>query len=183
MHERVKQRLFEALLGKPLVGNAFRGSLVEAIIAEALEPDWRWCADGWGSFDFEGPNGIGLEIKQSAARQSWHTNDCKPCAPRFDIAERTGYWTDTSKWVERQGRAAAIYVFACHPIFDAAVADHRDHLQWEFYVVRESDLPAQNSIGLGGIRAIAKPVGFDDLLATVNACNKSIRGTSVDLTE
>jgi len=170
MHEEISRRLFDALVGKPIIGNAFRGTLVEAIIAEALEPTWRWCADGWGSFDFEGPNGIGLEIKQSAARQSWHTGDCKPCTPRFDIAERTGYWTDTSKWVERPGRAAAIYVFAYHPIFDAAVADHRDPLQWEFFVVPAKALPAQKSIGMAGVRSLAPPVGFDKLLTAVEAC-------------
>lgn len=175
MHEGVRHRLIEALIGRPVVSNAFRGTLAEAIIAEALEPTWRWCADGWASFDFEGPNGVGLEVKQSAARQSWHTENCKPCVPRFDIAERTGYWTDTSKWVERPGRAAAIYVFAYHPIFDAAVADHRDHEQWEFYVVPASALPVQKSIGLTAVRALAPPVRFGGLLAAVNTCHFALQ--------
>jgi hypothetical protein len=174
MHEGIKHRLIEALIGKPLVSNAFRGSLVEAIIAEAIEPKWRWCADGWGSFDFEGPNGIGLEIKQSAARQNWHTDTCKPCVPRFDIAERTGYWTDTSKWVDRPGRAAAIYIFAWHPLFDAAVADHREPEQWEFYVVPASALPSQKSIGLGMVRTLAKSVCFAALLAAVTECHSTV---------
>lgn len=150
MNKRIKNRLIHALIGRPLVSNAFRGTLVEAIIAEALEPAWRWCANGWGAYDFEGPNGVGLEVKQSAARQNWHTECCKPCVPRFDIAERTGRWVDDKTWVAGIGRAAGIYVFAFHPIFSAAEADHRVPEQWEFYVVAAARLPKQKSIGLLG---------------------------------
>jgi hypothetical protein len=164
----------EALLGRPLVSNAFRGTLLEAIIAEALEPDWRWCADGWGSFDFEGPNGVGLEVKQSATRQGWHDDSSKPCRARFDIAERTGFWDDKSKWVKSPGRAAAIYIFAHHPIFDPTLADHREPLQWDFYVVPAKALPMQKTIALSGVRSLAPSTGFDDLLGAVNACNWSL---------
>jgi len=174
MHKGIQQRLFAALLSKPLVSNAFRGTLVEAIVAEALEPQWRWCADGWGSFDFEGPHGIGLEVKQSAARQNWHDHSSKACVPRFDIAERTGYWDEKSKWFDAPGRAAAIYIFAHHPIFDAAVADHRETDQWDFYVVQARALPTQRSIGLGGIRTRADSVSFDHLLDAVTACHEII---------
>jgi hypothetical protein len=168
VQERIKHRLFEALVGKPLVSNAFRGALVEAIIAEALGPDWRWCADGWGSFDFEGPNGIGLEVKQSAARQGWHDESSKPCPARFDIAERTGFWDEKSKWVDAPGRAAAIYIFAHHPVFDPAVADHREPQQWQFYVVAARELPKlAKSIGISGVRRLATPVSFGSLAAAV----------------
>lgn len=177
MHDGIQQRLFNALLGKPLVSNAFRGTLVEAIVAEALEPQWRWCADGWGSFDFEGPGGIGLEIKQSAARQDWHDESCKACVPRFDIAERTGYWDDRSKWFDAPGRAASIYVFAHHPIFDPAIADHREPTQWDFYVVPAADLPPQKSIGLSAIRARTRAVRFRRLLEAVNTCYATMKPT------
>jgi hypothetical protein len=171
VQERIKQRLFEALVGKPLVSNAFRGTLVEAIIAEALDPEWRWCADGWGSFDFEGPNGIGLEVKQSAARQNWHDQSSKACPARFDIAERTGFWNEKSKWIDAPGRAAAIYIFAHHSVFDAAIADHRDPLQWDFYAARASALPAQKTIGLAGVLALAgvQKANFETLSTTVNS--------------
>lgn len=175
MRDRIKARLFDALVGKPLISNAFRGTLVEAIIAEALEPQWRWCADGWGAFDFEGPDGIGLEVKQSAARQSWHQATDKECLPRFDIAERIWQWRDNA-WHQEPGRAAVIYVFAHHPIFEPAVADHRDPEQWNFYVVPASSLPPQKSIGLNGIRALAEPVVHDALLDAVNRCHRSLAG-------
>lgn len=155
IRERITARLVNSLFGKPLVSNAIRGSLVEAIVAEALEPEWRWCADGWGPFDFEGPGGIGLEVKQSAARQAWHDVNSKACAAKFDIAERTGFWDEPSKWVERPGRAAAIYVFAHHPVFDPARADHRDPFQWDFYLAPASSLPTgRKSISLSGIREL-----------------------------
>lgn len=177
LQERISRRLFDALIGKPIIGNAFRGKLVEAMIAEALEPQWRWRADGWGSFDFEGPSGIGLEVKQSAARQDWHDDSSKACAARFDIRERLGYYDDKSQWFDAPGRAAAIYIFAHHPIVDRGVADHRDPTQWDFYVVPAKALPKQKTIGLAGVGARASPVRFSDLSAAVNACHASLQSS------
>ena len=166
MHAWLHDRLFNALLGEPLVGNAFRGTLVEAIVAEALASEWHWCADGWGSFDFVNADGLGLEVKQSAARQDWHDQDAKPCVCRFDIASRTGRW-DGALWVAEPGRSAALYVFAHHPVFNPALADHRDPEQWEFYVVPATELPAQRSLGLNGIRSLASAVSFGGLAEAV----------------
>jgi hypothetical protein len=149
-------RLLESLIGQPLVSNAFRGTLVEAMLSLEIEPIWRWCADGWGSFDFEGPSGIGLEVKQSAARQDWHDEASKPNPGRYDIAARTGRW-EGNDWVKAPGRAAAIYVFAWHPIFDPKLADHRDASQWEFYVAATHLLPNQKSIGLSGVSSLSLP--------------------------
>ncbi len=166
MDSALAHRLLQHLVGKPVVGNAFRGTLVEAILAGVLEPEWQWRADGWGSFDFEGPNGIGLEIKQSAARQDWHDETCKPAKGRFDIAARTGRW-DGKDWVTAPGRAASIYIFAWHPIFAPDVADHRDPDQWQFHVVPTGLLPAQKSIGLAGIQALAEPVDINVVKSAV----------------
>ena len=60
MDPELARRLLDALVGRPMVNNAFRGTLVEAMLAGALAPEWVWQADGWGSYDFEGPGGIGL---------------------------------------------------------------------------------------------------------------------------
>ena len=174
LQDRINQRLIDALVGKPIVSNAFRGTLVEAIIAEALEPQWRWRADGWGSFDFEGPEGAGLEVKQSAARQDWHDDGAKACSARFDIRERLGYYDEKSRWFDAPGRSAAIYVFAHHPIFDPKLADHRNPMQWDFYVVPANALPDQKSMGLTGIRSRGERVGFNDLLTAVTACHASL---------
>ena len=56
--------------GKPLVSNNFRTIIVEAILHHVLEPDWRWCWQDWGPWDFEHTDGTRLEVKQSAAKQS-----------------------------------------------------------------------------------------------------------------
>lgn len=165
--QSLRDRLFDALLGKPLVSNAFRGALVEAMIAETLEPEWRWCADGWGEVDFRGPEDVGLEVKQSAARQSWHDGASRPCQPRFDIAARTGYWGADGRWMESPGRNAAIYIFGWHPIFDPETADHRNVTQWQFFVVNAHALPEQKTIGLKAIRNLAQPCGVYGLLDAV----------------
>lgn len=162
----LQTRLFHALVGKPLVGNAFRGTLVEAMLSRVLEPEWRWCADGWGSFDFERADGLGLEVKQSAALQNWHLAGDNPNRGRFDIASRTGRW-EGAKWIAEPGRAAAIYVFAWHPETDFDVADHRDPAQWVFHVVPASALPEQKSIALSGIERLAKCVAIDEVAAAV----------------
>lgn len=162
MDPELARRLLDALVGRPMVNNAFRGTLVEAMLAGALAPEWVWQADGWGSYDFEGPGGIGLEVKQSAARQDWHEADSPPNRGRFDIAARTGLWMDKD-FIKRPGRAAAIYVFAWHPLTDPAIADHRDPGQWRFHVVPASALPPQKTIGLAGVEAMAPAIGIAEV--------------------
>lgn len=135
----IQRRVAEAAFGRPLVTNVLRGQVVEAVVAFALEPHWTWCAHDYAGWDFERSDGVRLEVKQSAARQSWATSDTpSPCS--FDIAERKGRW-EGSVWVAQPGRAAQVYIFAHHPIADAT-ADHRDPMQWEFYAVPATKLPA-----------------------------------------
>lgn len=110
--------------------------------------------------------GLRIQMKQSAARQSWHKGECRPPKPRFSIAEKTGRWEDGDRWVEERSRNAEIFFFAWHPLTDAT-ADHRDPDQWEFYVVLENALPKQGSISLVGIGQLTEPVGFADLSAAV----------------
>lgn len=168
MNPALQSRIVDALLGKPLVTNAFRGMLVEAMLAEVLEPEWRWCSGDWASYDFEHSDGRGLEVKQSAALQSWHADGAKPSSARFDIAARTGRY-EGSKWIAEPGRAAAIYVFAWHPFADFAIADHREPAQWQFFVVPSWALPEQKSIGLAGLRALSGAVAIGDVAAAVAA--------------
>lgn len=167
MRADLHDRLTKALLSKPLVVNSFRGTVVEAIVALALEPDWQWMADGWGEVDFRGPGGVGLEVKQSAALQNWHEPSSRPCTPRFDIRARLGFYDDKSQWQDRPGRSASIYVFAWNPVTDPAICDHRDPDQWEFYVISRDALPDQKSVGLAGVKTLAEPVRHNDLREAV----------------
>jgi hypothetical protein len=171
----VVQKVTQATFGGPLVTNVLRGHLVEAIIAMALEPDWEWCSGDYASWDFQCRNtGTRLEVKQSAAKQSWVLNPySKPSSPRFDIAARTGRWETDGVFVRERGRAAHVYIFAHHPLTDEG-ADHRDPMQWRFYVVAEKDLPTAKSIGLEPVKAISNQCVHSDLQSVVNSCQSSI---------
>ena len=71
----------------------------------ALEPEWEHCAGDWAAFDFrERRSGLRIQVKQSAARQSWHKDRCPPARPRFSIAEKTAAGTRaTGGWPSRAG--------------------------------------------------------------------------------
>lgn len=168
----VIDRLTHRLFGSPLLRNSIRGEVVEEIVAMALEPEWELCAGDWASCDLRHPGtGLRIQVKQSAARQSWHSDEPPPARPRFSIAEKTGRWDEGDKWVAEPGRNADIFIFAWHPIADET-ADHRDPEQWLFYVVREDRLPPQKSISLAAIRALADPVPFDRLAEAVRAASR-----------
>ena len=160
----------DATFGKPLVTNVLRAQLVEAMVALVLEPAWNWCSADYASCDFERSDGLRLEVKQSAARQSWSTD--KPSKAIFDVAARTGR-NEAHGWVEEYGRAAQLYVFAHHPLFDDT-ADHRDPAQWQFYVVPTSALPDVKQIALGSIKALTGAVPISTLAETVSAVARRI---------
>ena len=164
----------DAAFGRPLVTNVLRAQLVEAMIALVLEPAWHWCGADYAPCDFEREDGLRPEVKQSAARQSWNTD--KPSKAIFDVAARTGR-NEANGWVEKYGRAAHLYVFAHHPLFDDT-ADHRDPAQWQFYVVPTADLPeiypqrsppVQQRIALSTIRTMTSFVPIYELAETVGA--------------
>lgn len=152
------------LYDKPVMNNLTRPIFVERLLARLLHGQWLCVGSDWGGWDLENSNSKArVEVKQSAARQSWSDgpkSKGQPTKPIFDIAERTGYYTNGgSEWVTCAGRPADLYIFAWHPGYDPKDAvDHRDPEQWKFYVVAERDLPTgQKSIGLAGIRSLRPP--------------------------
>ncbi len=151
-------KFVEQTVAQPLVNNVVRGILVESIVALELEPEWTWWGGDYGSWDFENTDGVRLEVKQSAARQSWELGPgCKKSPPRFDIRARK-----RSQETGSEGRAAHLYIFAYHPVEDET-ADHRDANQWDFYCIPGSYLPPQKSIGLRPIINMADPVQLGGL--------------------
>jgi len=159
-------RLAQRLLGTPLIRNSIRGELVEEMVAVALEPEWALCGGDWGSCDLgqvDGP--LRIQVKQSAARQSWHADASPPPRPTFSIATKTGRY-EGATWIAEPGRNAEIFIFAWHPVADAT-ADHRDPDQWQFFVVPETALPAQKSISLSALARLVDPVPFANLSACV----------------
>lgn len=142
--------------------------MAEAIVASALEPEWQWCSEDYASWDFERNDGARLEVKQSAARQSWAAPDAKPSACYFDIAARTGRWENGADWIREPGRCADLYVFAHHPVSDVT-ADHRDPRQWLFYVVSTARLPERKRIGISAVLTLSGPCAYQQLGSAVAA--------------
>lgn len=178
----VHQRILKTLRKRydtPVMNNTHRAEYVECLVAFTLGSDWQLMRD-WEGWDCQHTSGTRLEVKQSAARQSW---DRETLAPRrhvrFDMAPRTRYWTEQEggRWVDLNppGRPADLYVFAWHDERRDEYADHRKVDQWRFFVVAESGLPRnQKSIGLTGLRSIASPFRIGDLKRAVrNACPES----------
>lgn len=149
-----------------VMNNVHRADYVEAIVALALRESGWTRREPWDARDFENELGVRLEVKQSAAAQSWGSGEI-PSLPRFDIGPRTGYWDDKAGcWVPQPGRHANIYVFAWHE--EAwETADQRDTTSWEFYVVSESELPEQKTIRLAAIRDLASRSDVEGLPAAV----------------
>ena len=178
LHQRIKTMLMRRY-DTPVMNNVYRGDYVECVIAFTLGPDWwlTWTRGwDWAPWDCQHTSGARLEVKQAAARQSWDQEKlARRRAPSFDIAPRTGYWTqDGSRWVNSPGRLADLYVFAWHDERRDGYADHRDTSQWLFFVVAEQDLPKnQKRIGLTGLKAIAAPCRTADLKRAVENARPS----------
>ena len=170
--DEIPAKACAAAFGNALVVNTVRGFVAEIIVGAALGPEWQLCSGDWSGWDFEHVTGCRLEVKQSAARQTWAAPK-KPRPPKFDIAERTGYWMGGAEWKKERGRFAHIYVFAYHPVRDDS-ADHRDASQWLFYVIATNRLPARKEIGLLEIKALADVVRWDALQTVVGDMRKTL---------
>ncbi|URW76458.1 hypothetical protein M9980_04360 [Sphingomonas donggukensis] len=159
-------RLYKRLYDKPLIRNDLRGELVEEMVAIALEPEWVSCGDDWGASDLRHvESGLRMQVKQSAALQTWHRDGFSKSSPRFSIKQKTGSWV-ASTWTAHIWRNAEIFVFGWHPLSDKD-CDHRDPEQWEFYVVEESALPSTQSISLATLKKLSSATTIDRLRSTV----------------
>ncbi|WP_420462732.1 hypothetical protein [Candidatus Palauibacter sp.] len=160
---------------QPVMNNVHRSEYVEAIVALALR-DSGWTRKApWDAWDLEHKSGVRLEVKQSAAAQSWGSGETQR-PPRFDIASRTGYWDDKEgSWVPQPGRHANVYVFAWHGE-SRETPDQRDPISWEFYAVPERDLPSQKTIGLTAIRDLASRCDVEGLPSAVDEVSKQLSG-------
>jgi hypothetical protein len=154
-------RLAARIFDQPIIQNQYRSAFVEAMIEPYLSVGrWRYTGDGWSGWDFERDDGSRLELKQSAAHQTWSDARQLKTKGAFDIASRTGYFYEGgTKYAAEPGRCAQIYVFAWNPIYGPDT-DHRNPDQWEFFVLRAKLLPeGQKTIALSKIRVLAGPSG------------------------
>jgi len=168
-----------AIFGNPLVTNVYRSVIVEAMIAAALK-DWTWCSADYAEHDFINPDGVRLEVKQSAMKQTWATKGVPK--PSWDIAPRKQVWRE-DRWVDARGRNAELYVLALHTIMDES-ADHREPSQWSFFVIPTHRLPGLKRLSLPAARLLVEPVAIDELpravgeaVAQVSAADRFTRKT------
>jgi hypothetical protein len=167
--DEIRAKVCAAAFGSPLVSNIYRGLVAEIIVGAALGPEWELCSGDWRGWDFEHSTGFRLEVKQSAARQTW-TGTRKATVPIFDIRTRTGYF-DRADWVADPRRFAHIYVFAHHPIMDGS-ADHRDPSQWRFHVVPANRPPTGKTISLVKVALLSDPTPWIGLKAAVESVRR-----------
>ena len=73
-----------------VMNNVYRADYVEVLVSVTLGTEWRltWMQEwDWAAWDCQHKSGARLEVKQSAARQSWDREKIsKERNPRFDIA-------------------------------------------------------------------------------------------------
>ena len=158
---------------RPIMSNVDRAGFVECMVRTLLGTEWElmWVlGDDWASWDIEHSlSRARIEIKQSAARQSWHPQNVSTGgAPRFDIGPRRRYSPTKRRWIGKPTRAAHVYIFCWHPEVRREVADHRDPGQWEFIVVPTERLPTgQKKIGLQRVRELGESVRAESLASAV----------------
>lgn len=149
---------------KSVMQHVIRSSYVEFQIGALLGQEWEHVGRDWGGWDFQRGD-TRLEVKHSAARQSWNPAG-KSSRASFDIAPRTGYY-DGAIWRAEPGRLGHLYVFAWHGVVDDA-CDQRDESQWTYFVVKTSALPDQKTIALSRLDSYAKAVAAAELRAEAN---------------
>ena len=176
MHE-IALRLAAKHFDKRLIENSFRSALIQGMIEPFLAPGgWRYIGDGWGGWDFERSDGAKLEVKQSAAHQTWSDTQSARSLGTFDTRAKIGFYDNGgSKWTVSPGRPAHVCLFAWNGTFGEET-DHRDQTQWDFYAIPTSLLPVgQKTITLDGVRRLAIQAGQDgavsilELLPRVNS--------------
>jgi hypothetical protein len=161
VHARVMDRLAR-LFDRRLIQNDLRGMYVECMVAEILGVSWKSVGENWAAWDLEHEDGTKLEVRQSAARQSWEPPKRGYTSPKFSIRTPSEVW-DGAVSVSVDRRQADIYLFAWHEV-TSELADHRDVSQWEFFLVPTSALPVQKSLGLVAVKRIAVRATASDLV-------------------
>lgn len=175
--EKLLNQIRDELFNQPVMSNLARPHYVERLIVHFLGAGWKHVGSDWSGWDIENElTKARIEVKQSAARQTWGNRADrlnKPTKPTFDIEERTGYYAEGgSVWKALPGRPADLYIFGWHDAFlPEETVDHRNPNQWKFYLLPETQLPTeQKTIALSKlIKLGAVECGCDELKEKV-AC-------------
>lgn len=154
--------------GSDLLSNAERGVLAEFLVATALgvvdKPRIEWAAH-----DVKTREGIRVEVKSAAYRQSWAQDTGTVPKIDFDIKKSEQSWdreTNTTTKHDTPRRASDVYVFCVlgTPIgFKYGIDPNPlDTDEWEFYVLDRASLDRekgdQQRIGLNPLKALVREV-------------------------
>ena len=154
-----------------IVGNTNRGALAEFIVARAIGSEAAVRND-WAAYDLETPSGIKVEVKSSAYLQSWHQTAVS--APSFSIRKAKEWPPETNEFGEERLRHSDVYVF-CLLAYkgDKRLLDQLDLSQWEFYVVKTSEIERifgeRSRISINRTKDLSLAYSVDSLMDAVEA--------------
>lgn len=172
MINSIPGRIFESLIAElfnhKIIGNLYRPHYVERLVAIGLGSGFTLKSEDWAGWDIEYNDQVRIEVKQSAALQTWTDRESlggRPTSGAFDIAPRKGFFHDGgTKFEKRPGRPADIYIFAWHPVENRETCDQRRPDQWRFFIVPAAKLPdKQKTISRRVIERSYPSIGFEEL--------------------
>lgn len=151
-----------------ILGNAERGKLAEFIVAMALDID-KGCRTEWDAYDLLTVDNIKIEVKSSAYLQTWKQKNLSRIV--FDIRPTRIWDENTHNYSDDRLRRSDIYVFCIFKCTDIKQADLLNFDQWEFLVVKTSELndklKKQKSISLNSIKKLQHKVATFEMLKDV----------------
>ncbi len=173
-NDQIVARFVRDHLGAPVLANTIRGLYLESMLAEILEPSWRYVGASYGGWDFENTDRVRLEVKQTAHRQTWSKKSeqelARPKAQTFSIRRKRAVYNaqiGQRVKVDQPYRLADIYVFARHVgDGEGTFADQRHPSGWNVALVAEGDLPA-TSDSISEV-IVARRWGFQPLTGLVD---------------
>ena len=153
-----------------LLNNSIRGALAEYIVAISLGIDTNEARNVWNDHDLLYDN-FNIEVKSSSFLQSWEKSEMSRIV--FTIYESRP--ATASLWENDDiRRHSDLYVFCVFACQDRQLADPLKLEQWDFYILKTSELDAkvghQKSISLSSLLSIgAIKTDYDGLKDTVDS--------------
>ena len=126
----------------------------------------------WAAYDLKTPSGVKVEVKSSAYLQSWH--QATVSTPTFSIRKAREWSPETNELSEERLRHSNVYVF-CLLAYrgEKRLLDPLDLSQWEFYVVKTSELDRmfgeRASISINQVKTLSQAYSVNGLMDAVEA--------------
>jgi len=123
--------------------NALRGVFAEWVVAHVMGIE-RECRDPWADCDLVTAQGLRIEVKAAAYRQSWHAEGAPPSKIVFSGLH--GRRFENGRYIEASTYNADLYIFCLLDNLDPA-ADPFELERWRFWTLSAGDLgrPTPNS--------------------------------------